>query len=142
LETAQQSLTRLYTTLRDLPSTSEASCRYQQRFQEAMEDDFNTPEALAVLFELAHEINRTQSVALGNELRRLGGILGLLQADPATFLQGAGSLSTTDVERLIAERQAARARRDWQTSDRIRESLKEQGVILEDGPMGTSWRKG
>jgi len=145
LETAQQSLTRLYTTLRGLTTTisSEAVAnRYQQRFQAAMEDDFNTPEALAVLFELAHEINRTQSVSGAHELRRLGGLLGLLQADPVDFLQGPSRLSARDIEQLIAERQAARTRRDWQESDRIRECLQEQGIILEDGPTGTSWRRG
>lgn len=155
LDTAHQALTRLYTALRGLPSDDTAvklDPTYQERFSVAMDDDFNTPEALAVLFELAREINTlrhtdsAQATQLGNELRRLGNLLGLLQQDPDTFLQqgtsSATELSSQEIEKLIADRQAARARRDWKESDRIRQALKEQGILLEDGAQGTTWRKG
>lgn len=152
LEASQQSLTRLYTALRDLPPSDQSlgEERYQQRFYAAMEDDFNTPEALAVLFDLAKEINKLRSEEkeqagkLGSELRRLGGLLGLLQADPEIFLQtskNGGGLSGEDIERLITARQAARAQRDWQEADRIRDSLKEQGILLEDNAQGSTWRR-
>jgi cysteinyl-tRNA synthetase len=153
LDSAKQALTRLYTALRGLPDTNE-SCpdeSYKQRFQIAMDDDFNTPEALAVLFNLSHKINKIRSdelslaIRLGGELRRLGNILGLLQAEAETYLQGsemrAEDLSAVEIEKLIAERNAARARKDWPGSDRIRAELKEKGIMLEDGGQGTSWRK-
>jgi len=154
LETAQQALTRLYTALRGLPHTDQVwaddSCRH--RFNLAMEDDFNTPEALAVLFDLAREINKIRvedmftAAILGNELRQLGDILGLLQTVPEVFLQQGHhqdqvGLSSMEIETLIAQRQAARARKDWSEADRIRLSLKAQGILLEDGDQGTTWRK-
>ncbi|MEN8220597.1 MAG: cysteine--tRNA ligase [Pseudomonadota bacterium] len=148
LDSAKQALTRLYTALRglsDLPKSGPNE-RYSLPFNAAMDDDFNTPEALAVLFDLAHEINKIRidnlSIAArwGGELRRLGGILGLLQADPEAFLQGTEQ-ETEEIERLIAERQAARKCRDWARADQIRVRLKEQGIVLEDGAQGTSWRK-
>lgn len=151
LDSAKHALTRLYTALRDLPATDEIcpDDNYNHRFQAAMNDDFNTPEALAVLFDLAHEINKIRpenpstAVQLGGELRRLGGILGLLRSEPQTYLQEGveQSLSAASIEQLIAERQAARERRDWATADRIRADLKKQGVVLEDKSPGTIWRK-
>ena len=155
LESAKQAITRLYTALRGLPDTDE-TCpddSYNQRFQVAMNDDFNTPEALAVLFDLSHEINKIRdnnpsqaAASLGCELRRLGGILGLLQAVPDAYLQGTGQeieagLSAAEIEQLIADRQAARKSRDWAKADQIRANLTENGVILEDGAQGTTWRK-
>ncbi len=150
LEAAKQAMTRFYTALRGLPkiSTPSEDKRYNQRFHAAMDDDFNTPEALAVLFDLAKEINRirqdnpSQAAQLGGELRRLGKILGLLQGDPDVYLQGTEqALSTVEIEQLIAERQAARARKDWAMADQIRVKLKEKGVVLEDSKQGTTWRK-
>lgn len=151
LDLAQQALTRFYTALRGLPATNQvgADQSYQQRFTVAMNDDFNTPEALAVLFDLAREINtiRThevfQAAVLGNELRRLGNLLGILQSDPDAYFQQSGhqGLSSDEIEQLIAARQAARSRRDWAEGDRIRQHLKDQGILLEDGPTGTVWRK-
>ncbi len=155
LESAKQSVTRLYTALRGLPDTGETDPNngYNQRFQAAMNDDFNTPEVLAVLFDLVKEINRlrldnlSQAAALGHELRRIGGILGLLLAEPDAYLQGAVlsvtevGLSVAKIEQLIAERQAARTCRDWGTADEIRTYLKENGIILDDGTQGTTWRK-
>jgi cysteinyl-tRNA synthetase len=151
LDLAQQALTRFYTALRGLPATNQvgADQSYQQHFTAAMNDDFNTPEALAVLFDLAREINTirtndvSQAAALGNELHRLGNLLGILQSDPDAFLQQGGpqGLSSDEIEQLIAARQAARLRRDWAEGDRIRQHLKDQGILLEDGPTETIWRK-
>jgi len=146
LESAKQALNRLYTALRGLPDSSSSGAieDYNQRFNAAMDDDFNTPEALAILFELSHEINKmrdfSQAAQLGGELRRLGGVLGLLQADPEAYLQGTDQESE-EIERLIGERQAARKRRDWARADQIRAQLKEQGIVLEDGAEGTIWRR-
>jgi cysteinyl-tRNA synthetase len=149
LESAKQALTRLYTTLRGLPIAAAASLDnpYNQSFISAMNDDFNTPEALAVLFELSKAVNKLrdkepiQAVQLGNELRRLGGIMGLLQLEPEVFFQAQPeTVSTTEIEHLIAERQAARLRRDWKMADQIREQLQTQGIILEDTAQGTNWR--
>lgn len=151
LDLAQQALTRFYTALRGLPATNQvgADQSYQRHFTAAMNDDFNTPEALAVLFDLAREINTirtndvSQAAALGNELHRLGNLLGILQSDPDAFLQQGGpqGLSSDEIEQLIAARQAARLRRDWAEGDRIRQHLKDQGILLEDGPTETIWRK-
>jgi len=155
LDHARASLTRLYTALRGLPG-NEAPPRttYQDRFREAMDDDFNTAEALAVLFELAREINRLrdkeeigEAARLGAGLRQLGDILGLLQDDPDSFLQGSGSgavegLSAAGIEDLIAQRTAARKARNWAGADRIRKLLAEQGIVLEDTSAGTTWRRG
>ena len=149
LESAKQALTRLYTTLRGLAVTATTSSDnpYNQNFISVMNDDFNTPEALAVLFELSKEVNKlrdkepTQAGQLGNELRRLGGIMGLLQLDPEVFFQGqSATLSAAEIEYLITERQAARSRRDWKMADQIREQLQAKGIILEDTAQGTSWR--
>jgi cysteinyl-tRNA synthetase len=151
LDLAQQALTRFYTALRGLPATGQvgADQTYPQRFTAAMNDDFNTPEALAVLFELAREINTirtndlSQAAGLGNELRRLGNLLGILHSDPDAYFQQSGpqGLSPDEIEQLIAARQAARLRRDWAEGDRLRQQLKDQGILLEDGPTGTIWRK-
>ncbi len=150
LESAKQALTRLYTTLRGLSTIAEPRLDnnpYEQRFISAMNDDFNTPEALAILFELSKEVNKlrdkelTQAIRLGNELRRLGGIIGLLQLEPEVFLRGQSeTLAAEEIERLIAERQAARLRRDWAMADQIRDQLQARGIILEDTAQGTSWR--
>ncbi|NJO16174.1 MAG: cysteine--tRNA ligase [Thioploca sp.] len=149
LESAKQALTRLYTTLRGLSTIAEPELDnlYEQRFISAMNDDFNTPEALAILFDLSKEVNKLkdkepmQATRLGNQLRRLGGIMGLLQIEPETFLQGQlESLSTQEIEHLITERQAARSRRDWAMADQIRDQLQASGIILEDTAQGTSWR--
>jgi cysteinyl-tRNA synthetase len=150
LEQAKSALTRLYTALKDLPEGVAAEGGdYERRFFEAMDDDFNSSVAVSVLFDLAHDINKAraadpeQAAVLGVVLRRLGGILGVLQRKPDDFLKGAsqGGLSNEEIEALIAARLAARATRNWAESDRIRDTLKAQNVILEDGKDGTTWRR-
>ncbi len=153
LDKARGALQRLYTALRDADSDPKAEpvAEYAERFESAMSDDFNTPEALAVLFELARAINRSrdsgdgQFAALVASLRLLAGRLGLLQSDPETYLRGdaAKGAAADDalVDDLVAQRQAARERRDWAEADRLRAQLTELGIELEDASDGTRWRR-
>lgn len=113
-----------------------------------MDDDFNSPEACAVLFEMIREVNRlresdlTAAAALAARLKELAGVLGVLQLEPGAFLQAgaAGKVDAAEVEALIAARLAARAEKNWGESDRIRDQLTAMGVVLEDGKGGTTWR--
>jgi cysteinyl-tRNA synthetase len=140
LDAVKHALTRLYTALRGFDGlASEVDNEYNKRFHTAMKDDFNTPEAIAVLFDLVKEVNKTKSAKLAGQLRQLGGILGLLQAAPKDYLHG--NTTAVEIEKQIAERNAARDNRDWATADRIRDQLQEQGISLEDGAQGTIWRK-
>jgi cysteinyl-tRNA synthetase len=155
LNEAGAALTRLYTALRGVETAEaaiEADCK--ARFEQAMDDDFNTPVALSVLFDLARELNkvkennREKAVQLAATLRYLGGLLGILQDDPDTFLKGGAiagsstlSLSNEQIEQQIQARLEAKKNKDWSTADRIRDELKEQGIILEDVPGGTNWRR-
>jgi cysteinyl-tRNA synthetase len=169
LQGAKAALTRLYLVLKDLPAmykdvqvSREAGSRerladeagaaagYEEKFHAAMDDDFNTPGALAVLFELARDINKLRedngaaaAAPLAAALRRMGGILGLLQSDPQAFLRGGadGGLTDAQIEALIDRRAEARKNRNWAESDRLRDELKAQGVILEDTAGQTSWRR-
>lgn len=153
LDGARAALTRLYTALRGLPAVEVAGYgeSYRQRFYEAMDDDFNTPEALAVLFDLAHEVNRLRNeqpqtaAQAGALLVLLGGVLGILQADPEFYLQTAPAgqgMDEAEVAVLIEQRKQARRDKNWAESDRIRDVLKERGILLEDNAEGTTWRRG
>jgi cysteinyl-tRNA synthetase len=150
LATAQGALERLYTALRDLPVVplaQDVGMEYQERFMTAMDDDFNTPEALAVLFDIGHEINRIKNqdaplaAKLGARLRELASVLGLLQSDANAFLQsGKTSQETTNIEDLITARNTARAEKNWAKADEIRDQLAGMGIVIEDSGDKTSWR--
>jgi cysteinyl-tRNA synthetase len=152
LEEARTGLVRLYNALAHAPSQAIAldpQNPWVQRFTESMNDDFNTPEAIAVLFELASEVNRAQGndkQELAGILKSLGGVLNFLQRDPTEFLQSGteqeGSLSAAQIEEQIAQRLAAKQAKDFAKSDLIRKTLLEQGIVLEDKPGGiTEWRR-
>ncbi|WP_416189556.1 cysteine--tRNA ligase [Neisseria sp. CCUG17229] len=147
LDDAKGSLTRLYTALKNTtPSESfDADNDYVRRFQAAMDDDFDTVQAMAVLFELANEVNKTQNADLAACLKHLGGTIGLLQRDPTEFLQGGSvsdGLSNEEIEALIEARKQARADKNWAESDRIRDVLAAENIILEDKSGVTTWRRG
>lgn len=150
LEQAHAALGRLYTALRNItPSHSiDLNSPYIVRFKAAMDDDFNTPEALPVLFELAREVNRfketepAKAAELAGLLSLLAGVLGLLQGDAESFLQsGASEDDVAEIEALIAKRNAARAAKDWPAADAARAELTAKGIIVEDKNGVTSWRK-
>jgi len=145
---ARAGLTRLYTALRgfDLaPAAVDWSDANAGRFAQAMDEDFNTAAAVAELFDLAGEVNRGKSPQAAQQLRALGGLLGLLQQDPEVFLQGepahSAALGAERVQQLVAERTAAKQARNFDEADRIRALLAAEGILLEDGPGGTTWRR-
>jgi cysteinyl-tRNA synthetase len=147
LDDAGLALTRLYTALRGVEIVELAiDADYKQRFEQAMDDDFNTPIALSVLFDLARELNKAEhKQLLAATLKQLAAIVGLLQDDPDSFLKGgatADGLAEAEVEQLIAARKTAKANKDWAEADSIRDQLKAQGIVLEDIAGGkTSWRR-
>jgi cysteinyl-tRNA synthetase len=144
IDDAKAGLTRLYTALRgmDVPDAEvDWNEPYAQRFAAAMDEDLNTALAVSVLFELAGEVNRTKSTAAAVQLKALGKVLGLLQRAPDDFLRGATSDDTARIDALIAERAAAKKARDFATADRIRAELTAEGIVLEDGAGGTTWRR-
>ena len=144
IEDARTALKRLYTSLQAVPPQSEAvaidwSAPYADRFKAAMDQDFGTPEAVAVLFDLASEVNRSGSPQLSALLRALGGVLGILQSPPEVFLRAGSAVDTAYIDTLIAQRQAAKAGRDFARADAIRAELLALGIVLKDSAQGTSW---
>ena len=156
LKQARASLERLYTAIRDLAITpiklddSVKESKFYQGFVKAMDDDFNTPEALAVLFDLAKEVNRLKpsdkesASQLASMLVEFANVLGLLTQNAETFLQGeqAADNEVAEIEALILQRNTARANKDWASADDARDKLSALNIVLEDGANGTTWRKG
>jgi len=144
LDDAKAALTRLYNALRDVETTSDAidwSHPEAVRFKAAMDDDFNTPEAIAVLFDLANEVNTNKATEAANLLKNLAGVIGLLAQDTDAFMQGEAADSVLDIDGLIKARIDAKAAKNYAEADRIRQELADAGIALEDTPQGTTWRK-
>ncbi len=151
LDTARTALSRLYNTLRGLnvPESYDETDPAIEKFREAMDDDFNTPEALAVLFDLANQVNRLRgeneagALQKAAVLKKLANVLGLLEADPEEFLQSGASVSedSADIDVMIEARKTARENKDWAEADRIRDELDAMGIILEDKDGKTVWRR-
>tara|TARA_R110002167_G_scaffold96903_6_gene256208 strand:+ start:1304 stop:2710 length:1407 start_codon:yes stop_codon:yes gene_type:complete len=160
IKQARSGLERLYTALRDVAPSTNFDVElggYLARFNQAMDDDFNVPEAIAVLFEVARDLNKTKAqqgseaqtkaAELAGVLLKLGDILGILSQAPQDFLQGSLSTSASDddvaqIEALIKARNDARASKDWAAADKARDGLNALSILLEDGPNGTTWRRG
>jgi cysteinyl-tRNA synthetase len=152
IQQSRNALERFYTALRDLPDAIAISNSvFEDKFKQAMNDDFNTPVALSVLFELSHEIQRLRdrdvntAAEHGALLKKLGGVLGILQDSPQAFLQSGTKASAMDPEKidaLIVARNNARAEKNWSEADRVRDELAALAIVLEDGPNGTTWKAG
>ena len=146
LNQARSALARLYQALGSIEGESnELDQNMMNQFSLVMDDDLNTPEALSLLFQLAKSINSSsdpiQKMKYGATLKELSGVLGLLQDDPKTFFQFGATLLDEEIDQQIALRNRARDEKDFQTADKIRDSLLEQGIILDDGSEGTTWKK-
>ena len=151
LDEARAGLTRLYTSIRDIdPGPGGLDPGYRRRFEQVMDDDFNTREGVTVLHEIASEINRLKdkssehAACLARTLVQLGDILGIMQMAPAEFLHasaGNGNITPEEINRLIKERTQAKMEKNYAEADRLRARLSEQHIILEDGPGGTTWRR-
>ena len=147
LDKARAALNRFYTTLRDVKSIKEVSGddEYVAKFKEYMDDDFNTPGAISVLFDLVKQINKSDdetAAVLAGRLKQLSSVLGILEQDPATFLMSvANNDDAQEIEALIKERNDARLAKDWARADAARDKLKAMNIELEDGPNGTTWHR-
>ncbi len=148
LDDARQGLTRLYTALKDFAVAAgdiDWNNSHAQAFRAAMDDDFNTPEAVAVLFEIVNEINKSKSAEMARLLKSLAGILGLLQRDASVFLHAgtpsADGLTPDQIEAQIAARATAKKEKNYPEADRIRKTLADAGIVLEDTAQGTIWRR-
>jgi len=149
LQQVKQALTRFYIALRFLPTvTSVKNSTFETKFIEAMDDDFNTPIALSILFDLAHEIQRLRDTDNNKAaehaalLRQLGNVLGILQADPEAFFQSGTDVDVAKIEALITARQTARAEKNWVLADQVRDELAAMAIVIEDGAQGTTWKRG
>lgn len=147
LKEAQVKLERFYNALLGVEAGSVENIdnEYSKRFHAAMDDDFNTPEAIAVLFDLARTINKSsgaEQAALAGQLRFLGNVLGCLQSDPKQYLQGGKSEDEAWIQALIEKRAIAKDNKDFATADAVRDELLAKGIVLRDGPEGTTWSKG
>jgi len=152
LDQARAALGRLYIALRNMPAAkATAESAYRKNFAVAMDDDFNTPVAMSVLFDLARDVNTlreskpAEAAGLAALLKELGALMGLLQSDPDAYLQAGATvesgLPAAEVEQLIAARKAARTAKDWKEADRLRAELDAAGIVIEDGAGGTTWRR-
>ncbi len=149
LEDARLALSRMYTALKDFDPASQGSLTidwqhaFAHRFKEAMDDDFNTPEAISVLFDIVSELNRSGDVRLAYLLRALAAELGLLDREPALFLQSREGLemSSEEIDAMIVARDEARSKKDFKEADRLRDELTAAGITLEDSAGKTTWRR-
>lgn len=147
LDKARAALNRLYTTLRDTQAVEPDSTEdeYTAKFKEYMDDDFNTPGAISVLFDLAKQINKESGQTaqkLAGRLKQLASVLGILEQDPNKFLTtGAKDDDVEQIEALIKQRNEARKQKNWALADEARDKLKQMHIELEDGPQGTVWHR-